>query len=96
MIEIPTVVYSLGGAAITAAVGTLIRLLVRQGRIEERLTDVESDLQSLEEMMPSIWKAINKVDLTVSRVDERQISTSHAIIDHLNTIVFELQGNKKG
>ena len=74
------------GAATTgviASTAALIRVLIRVARLEERVSDVEQDLTEMDEMGVRMWQSIQRTELLVTRLEERQISSSHAVIEEL-------------
>ncbi len=81
-------------AGVMASTAALIRVLIRVARLEERVSDVEQDLSEMDEMGLRMWKTLQRTELLVTRVEERQISSSHAVIEELRKI-SEKRGEHK-
>ncbi len=82
------------GAASAAVGAALFRLTNRQGRMEERLLDIEEDLKTTETVLPSIWESIKNVEVTVVRLEERQVSGNRQIYTHLEHLANEFDKRK--
>jgi len=77
--------------SVVAAGGALVRLITRQARMDERLLDIEEDLKTTESVLPLIWESIKKVEVTVVRLDERQVSGTRQMYTHLEQLSQELE-----
>lgn len=80
--------------SLVAAGGALVRLVTRQARMDERLLDIEEDLKTTEAVLPSIWKSIKNVEVTVVRLEERHVSGTRQLYTHLEQLSEEIERGK--